>query len=85
MMHRLATDEIGIAAFLRARSARLVEISGSGSRLTFHFDSPDPTLIDQYYAAAPIPALAIIDSLHFLRRELAKVRGASHAHRAGVK
>jgi hypothetical protein len=85
MMHRLATDEIGIAAFMRARSARLVEISGNGSRLTFHFDSPDPTLIDQYYAAAPIPALAIIDSLHFLRRELAKARGASHAQRAGVK
>jgi hypothetical protein len=84
-MYRLTTDEIGIAAFMRARSARLVEISGTGSRLTFYFDSPDPTLIDQYHAAAPIPAMAIIDSLHFLRRELSKVRGTSYAHREGVK
>ena len=78
-MPSLSTDDLGIAAFMRARGARLVDITGAGHRLTLHFESSDPSLIEQYHAASTVPAIALMQSLHFLRVAVGKARGAARS------
>ncbi len=68
---RVATDRIGLAAFLLARGLELVGVEGQGRSISFVFEGEDAQAeIQRFYDGAQVSAISFVRAERVIKDEL---------------
>lgn len=72
------TNELEVAAFLKARGHKLLEAKPQGRLVTFGFEAGAATDVDAYFAGVELPARELFEAHRHLRALIQRLKQHSY-------